>query len=130
MNRFFYFPMAACTIAAAFLILIAGAVPVSAIDAGPCTDGLKEYCSGIVPGGGRLLACLNEHADDLPSSCMDWIDELKEKMQELNQACFEEIVHYCSFDKPDQPRVIRCLESYYVQLQMDCRKQLREFKKQ
>ena len=126
MIRRFHFKSLATVSTMAFLFLFTGAGTVFAQDAGPCTESLKKFCSGVTPGGNRLIQCINEHSDEVPSECLDWIDDLKEKAQELNEPCFEEILNYCNFDEPDQLRVIRCLEKHYIQLKLECRQKLRE----
>lgn len=129
MIRRFRFKSLATVSTMAFLFLFAGAGAVSALDPGPCAEDLKEYCSGITPGGGRLIQCLNEHSEELSSSCENWIERIKEKSQELNEACFEEIVHFCNFEEPDLVRIVSCLQERYVNLTLACRQKLREFKK-
>jgi hypothetical protein len=34
-----------------------------------CAADFKSLCSGVQPGGGRIKACLREHADQLSPSC-------------------------------------------------------------
>ena len=40
-----------------------------------CQDDVKQLCPGIRPGGGRLLACLADHAAELSPRCSMWFDE-------------------------------------------------------
>ena len=108
------------------LFLFSGAGAVSAQDVGPCTETLKKFCSDVTPGGKRLIECVREHEEEVPTACLDWIDDLMAKAQELNEPCFEEILNYCNFDEPDPLRIIRCLEKHYIQLRLECRQKLRE----
>jgi hypothetical protein len=34
-----------------------------------CRTDLDRLCSGVAPGGGRIIACLQSHAGQLSSSC-------------------------------------------------------------
>jgi Cysteine rich repeat len=34
-----------------------------------CTVDAKKYCAGVQPGGGRVVACLKEHKDELSDRC-------------------------------------------------------------
>lgn len=34
-----------------------------------CMPDYKAYCSGVAPGGGRILACLQQHAQSLSPDC-------------------------------------------------------------
>ncbi|MBI1219911.1 MAG: hypothetical protein GC186_15325 [Rhodobacteraceae bacterium] len=34
-----------------------------------CQSDLHAYCAGVSPGGGRILACLKPHRDDLTPPC-------------------------------------------------------------
>jgi hypothetical protein len=37
----------------------------------PCRADVEKLCSGIKPGGGRIVACLHEHAADVSPACHD-----------------------------------------------------------
>ena len=34
-----------------------------------CMGDFEKYCKGTVPGGGRIIACLNKSADKLTPAC-------------------------------------------------------------
>jgi hypothetical protein len=34
-----------------------------------CTDDVQRLCAGVQPGGGRIIACLKEHKDQLSDKC-------------------------------------------------------------
>lgn len=111
----------------AALFALWAAAPALAQIAGPCADELAKYCSGITPGGGRLKQCLEKHLSDVSPACRDWLDEMRKKAEDLNRACFDEIAAFCNFDKPDQMRIVQCLQERYVNLRLECREKLREF---
>ena len=36
-----------------------------------CLPDVKALCSGIKPGGGRIMACMKEHKDEVSQGCKD-----------------------------------------------------------
>jgi hypothetical protein len=36
-----------------------------------CKADYKKLCTGVQPGGGRIIACLNAHKDDLTTACQE-----------------------------------------------------------
>jgi hypothetical protein len=36
-----------------------------------CKADYKKLCAGVQPGGGRVVACLNSHKDDLTTACQE-----------------------------------------------------------
>lgn len=36
-----------------------------------CRPDFNRLCSGVTPGGGRVIACLQQHADGLSPQCRD-----------------------------------------------------------
>jgi hypothetical protein len=113
--------------AAACLLLFSAALPASAQIAGPCADIVKKYCSGVVPGGGRVAQCLEKHMDEASIACKDWLAGMKQKGDDLNRACYQEIAAFCSLEKPDQMSIVQCLQKNYVNLLQDCREKLSDF---
>ncbi|KIZ42330.1 hypothetical protein OO17_13080 [Rhodopseudomonas palustris] len=39
-----------------------------------CEPDYRRLCSGVMPGGGRVLKCLNEHRDALSEPCRQALD--------------------------------------------------------
>ncbi len=75
-----------CLVGVSLLLLAAS--PVRAQDGGvqrprdACRDDYRTLCSGVQPGGGRIMACFRQHADQLSGGC---IDALKAARQMRNQ---------------------------------------------
>jgi hypothetical protein len=44
---------------------------------GACGADSQKYCVGTQPGGGRVVACLNQHRDQLGAACKKAIDSRK-----------------------------------------------------
>ena len=45
---------------------------------GACGADYQKYCTGTQPGGGRVVACLNGHRDQLSAACKKAIDSGKQ----------------------------------------------------
>ncbi|PTW52899.1 Cysteine rich repeat-containing protein [Breoghania corrubedonensis] len=44
-----------------------------------CKTDLKQYCQGIQPGGGRIVACLQANAVNLAPTCQAALAEVRPK---------------------------------------------------
>ena len=42
-----------------------------------CKPDFDKYCAGTMPGGGRILACLNKQRDQLSDACKKALDASK-----------------------------------------------------
>lgn len=120
--------MKGCAVsAAACLFLLSAALPAPAQVPGPCADVISKYCSGVIPGGGRIKQCLDKHMDETSIACQDWLAGMKQKADDMNRACFDEIAAFCNAGKPDQASIVQCLQERYVNLRQDCREKLSDF---
>jgi hypothetical protein len=45
---------------------------------GACGPDYQKYCAGTAPGGGRVVACLNTHRNQLSAACKTAIDSRKQ----------------------------------------------------
>jgi len=57
---------------AAFVLIVGFVSAASAQTAeqrAACQDDVKKFCSGIMPGGGRILDCLAKQKDKLSDAC-------------------------------------------------------------
>ena len=46
---------------------------------GACKADYDKFCAGIAPGGGRIVACLDEKRDQLSATCKSVLDNRKKK---------------------------------------------------
>jgi hypothetical protein len=42
-----------------------------------CKPDYEKYCAGTMPGGGRIIACLNKQRDQLSDACKKALDTPK-----------------------------------------------------
>jgi Cysteine rich repeat len=42
-----------------------------------CQADFDKYCKGTVPGGGRIIACLNKQRDQISDACKEVVDAQK-----------------------------------------------------
>ncbi len=42
-----------------------------------CKPDFDKYCTGTIPGGGRIIACLNKQHDALSDACKKVVDAQK-----------------------------------------------------
>ncbi|MCJ9702842.1 MULTISPECIES: cysteine rich repeat-containing protein [unclassified Bradyrhizobium] len=46
---------------------------------GACKADYDKFCAGIAPGGGKVIACLNDKRDQLSATCKTALDGRKKK---------------------------------------------------
>ena len=64
----------------AFAIGTSGSAFAQATDQrGACKADYDKYCAGTMPGGGRVVACLNKQHDQLSAACQKVLDSRKKK---------------------------------------------------
>lgn len=94
----------------------------------PCQEDMAKYCSGITPGGGRLLACYEQQKANMSGRCVSWAEYLKKNAGDLRDACSKEIDARCNFEKGDPMAMLNCLQSNYIDLSPKCVNKLNQFK--
>ena len=60
-----------------FSLNIAFAQDMSAEQRTACKADYDKYCKGTMPGGGRIIACLNKQHDQLADACKKVVDSQK-----------------------------------------------------
>ncbi len=96
------------------LSLLAATAPAFAADSTPnqaCRDDVRKHCSGVKPGGGRALACLEQHESVLSATCQAALPTLKR--------CGQEMKAVCGNGSPRETR--SCLRNNADKLSAECR---------
>jgi hypothetical protein len=110
------------------IMMLVAAMPAFAQSASPCANDLKEYCGTESPGGGRLLRCYEEKKDKMSADCRAWAEAAKNRGARVKKACSKTLDARCNFEKGDPLEMLECLQSNYVDLTVECREELNEFK--
>ena len=83
-----------------------------------CATEIKDYCSQVSMGEGRLLACFYAHEDKLSGQCQFALysaaAELEHAVSALNYVagqCQDDIVEHCASVQMGEGRILECLES-------------------
>jgi hypothetical protein len=67
-------------IMAAFVLGFSTAAPAQTLTAeqeAACKADYQKYCKGTMPGGGRIIACLNKQRDRITDACKKAVDAAK-----------------------------------------------------
>ena len=122
---------------AAGVLVIAIAAPAVAQDSlleyvlTSCEGDLKQYCSQVTPGEGRLLHCAAAHEDKLSGQCSyalyqaaSLLEQLAVAIAYVAQSCETEIKTMCGDVKAGEGRIMSCLEGNSESLGDACKKAL------
>jgi hypothetical protein len=114
--------------AAAALVMLSPAVPAFAQQTNPCANDFKQYCGSVTPGGGRLVQCYEQNKNQMSGDCIGWMEGVKANAAPVQKACADMINSRCADVKGDPPAMLNCLQGNYIDLTVDCRNQLNQFK--
>ena len=96
-----------------------------------CEADIKEYCSQVTPGEGRLLHCAAAHEDKLSGQCSYALYQAASLLEQLSVAiayvaksCETEIKTLCGDVKAGEGRILSCLEGNSESLGDPCKKAL------
>jgi len=128
MKRFTYTIFMAVVMTAAVLMILSAGSPASAQEINPCAKDMKQFCSDVSPGGGRLLRCYEDNKDKMSPACRAWAERVKANAQAVKEACSKEIDSGCNFEKGDPLAVLGCLQGNYTSLSPECTSMLNQFK--
>ncbi len=76
-----------------------------------CGSDMRQHCSRVSPGGGRVLACLQQHESGLSATCQSELPKLAQ--------CRQEVQRLCGDGTLAQWRT--CFESKHEQFSPECR---------
>jgi hypothetical protein len=100
-----------------------------------CAADLKTYCSQVIPGDGRILACLYAHEDKINEICdaaianpADLLDWFFETMRYVMDQCSDDIHKHCENVTYGGGGILNCLAAKEPSLTDNCKKVLVEMK--
>ena len=121
------------------ILVVAASAPAVAQDSlveyvvDACEADLKQYCSQVTPGEGRLLHCVAAHEDKLSGQCEYALYQAASALEQLSAAiayvarsCETEIKTNCSDVQAGEGRILACLEENDASLGDPCKKALAE----
>ena len=92
-----------------------------------CETELGTYCSQVIPGQSRLLACLYSHGDKLSGQCetalyqaASVLDRAIGTVAYLADQCRADIDSKCASVQPGQGRIVQCLADHKDGLSQPC----------
>jgi hypothetical protein len=95
-----------------------------------CAGDIKNYCSNITIGGGRVVACLFAHNDKISGQCTFAMIEASEALNATLAAlrhlakttsCRSDLKQYCRGIPAGGGRLYRCLRKNKATLTNECR---------
>jgi hypothetical protein len=93
-----------------------------------CAKEIESYCSQVMPGEGRLLACFYAHEDKLSGQCQyalyDASAQLERAVSALNYVagqCDDDIMKNCANVQAGEGRILECLEANSEAVSAPCK---------
>jgi hypothetical protein len=93
---------------------------VMASETTPCLEEIEKYCNHVTPGEGTLK-CLQEHDNDLSTTCREKLVANNRKILNVQQHCAGDIGTFCRGVVPESARILKCLSGHRDELAPDCR---------
>jgi len=100
-----------------------------------CETELNAYCSQVIPGYGRMLACFYAHEDKLSDSCdaamedqANLLDSFFESMRYALDQCADDIPRHCPDVKYGGGRILSCLDEKTSLLTDGCKTVIEEMR--
>jgi hypothetical protein len=94
-----------------------------------CGADIKQFCSGVKPGGGRIAACLESRQDQLSSQCKEtWTTAKTDISKRIDRAdvafrkqCGADVQKFCSDVPSGKGRLLSCLGDHQSELSSSCK---------
>jgi hypothetical protein len=81
-----------------------------------CANDIKNFCSTVTPGEGRMIYCMEAHEDKISPKCAFDLEEAAtdvqlsaDNLKEAVMACKAEITGVCGTTTPGEGRIAACL---------------------
>lgn len=85
-----------------------------------CADDTRRLCQGVMPGGGRLLICLNAQAENLSQDCFQALAERGLATAAALRMCRVDFERLCPGTPPGQGRGLVCLLEKRAEVSPEC----------
>jgi hypothetical protein len=100
-----------------------------------CSAEIEKYCSQVMVGEGRMLACFYAHEDKLSGQCQyalyqaaDVLDTVVTAMNYVASQCATDIQTHCANVQLGEGRILECLESKGEAVSAPCRQAVADVK--
>jgi len=107
------------------LILFAAPAKADVVEA--CSAELSGVCSAVVPGEGRLAACLYAYVDQISDPCfaavedqLIQIDFVLARLRHAQEMCAADIQNFCSDTDYGSGQILMCLTDHQADLSDEC----------
>jgi hypothetical protein len=92
-----------------------------------CGSDIKEYCSRVEPGDGRISACLYAHTPTLTDECYVVTEQVGlvlesvfDGIEALYAACSGDLREFCSDKQPGSGEILACLRENRANISAGC----------
>lgn len=89
-----------------------------------CAEDYMRFCRGILPGGGRILACLNARVEDLSQPCFQALALSGLASAGAMRVCRADYERHCAHVVPGGGRGLACLWDHMQAISPTCREML------
>jgi Cysteine rich repeat len=122
-------PLHRCICVALIMVVFAGVALPQRVSAqgSSCADDVKQFCQGVLLGGGRIVQCLKTHATDLSAACKDRLQaaqsrsqEVRTRAQAIHQACQSDVATLCHDVGSGSGHLLQCLQQHTADLSTEC----------
>ena len=98
-----------------------------------CNKELSTFCKGVVPGEGRILACLYAFEDKVSDACEYAVYEAAAQLEQAATAlkfaasqCNDDLQKFCANVKPGEGRALACLNKNEKSVSQTCKDALKQ----
>ena len=98
-----------------------------------CETELKAYCSNVMVGEGRVIACLYAHGDKLSGKCeyalydaATQLERFVATLSYLAKECKNDLEEYCGSVRAGEGRLIECLNEKKDKISNRCNQAMKD----
>jgi hypothetical protein len=133
--------MIMCSLAVGALLVVGGRAQAQDNSVGAIADNIKKgcskelstFCKGVVPGEGRVLACLYAFESKVSDKCVyavyDAVADLEQAVVALKFAasqCHDDLTKFCASVKLGEGRGLACLSKHQKDVSQQCTDALKQ----